>query len=94
MQDSKVLTVMVWRKHSYIFGAFLEPFMLDIFIICCRLGGFKMKTLDQNIEEKKLAMYAAISKKGLMHPDTIELSEELDVLIVERMRRDVKICVK
>lgn len=41
--------------------------------------------LDKQIERKKKQLYSAISTKGLMHKDTIKLSEQLDVLIVERM---------
>ncbi len=50
-----------------------------------------MKTLDQTIEEKKTAMYAAIREKGLLDQETINLSEELDVLIVERMKGGIKV---
>ena len=42
-------------------------------------------SLDKKIEKKKKQLYKAISTKGLMHKDTIKLSEQLDVLIVERM---------
>lgn len=46
-----------------------------------------MKTLDQKIEDKKEAMYIAINQRGLMDQETLKLSQELDVLIVERMMR-------
>lgn len=45
------------------------------------------EALNRNIEEKKTAMYAAITTKGVMDTETIEISQQLDVLIVERMRR-------
>ncbi len=44
-----------------------------------------MKSLDLRIEDKKEAMYRAINQKGIMDQETIKLSQELDVLIVERM---------
>lgn len=46
-----------------------------------------MKSLDLRIEDKKEAMYMAINQKGVMDQETIKLSQELDVLIVERMMR-------
>ena len=37
------------------------------------------------IENKKEALYNSIDSKGIMHQDTINLSQELDKLIVKRM---------
>ena len=42
-------------------------------------------SLDKLIENKKEALYLAISINGVMAKDTIKASEELDKLIVMRM---------
>ena len=41
--------------------------------------------LNKKIENKKAALYHAIDSKGIMHQRTIELSQQLDKLIVKRM---------
>jgi hypothetical protein len=43
-------------------------------------------SIDKKIDRKKKQLYSAISTKGIMHKNTIRLSEQLDILIVERMR--------
>jgi hypothetical protein len=45
--------------------------------------------INKRIEKKKKDLYSAISAKGIMSNDVLVLSEELDVLIVERMRRSL-----
>ena len=41
--------------------------------------------LNKKIENKKQALYNSIDSKGLMHQKTIDLSQQLDKLIVKRM---------
>ena len=45
--------------------------------------------LDKMIEHKKNALNRAVVIKGIMHKQTLSLSEQLDVLIVKRMSRDL-----
>lgn len=44
-------------------------------------------SIDKKIERKKEQLHKAINTKGIMNETTIRLSEQLDVLIVQRMRR-------
>lgn len=48
-----------------------------------------MMRIDKKIEKKKEHPHKSISTKGIMNNTTIKLSEQLDVLIVERMRRAI-----
>lgn len=46
-----------------------------------------MKTLDQQILEKKIVLYDATETGALTSEEVLRVSQELDVLIVEKMRR-------
>jgi hypothetical protein len=41
--------------------------------------------LNKKIENKKAALYHSIDSKGILHQRTINLSQQLDKLIVKRM---------
>ena len=43
-------------------------------------------SIDRAIERKKEVLYKTISLKGIMDSKTIKVSEQLDKLIVKRMR--------
>lgn len=43
--------------------------------------------IDKRIERKKKTLNAAIKIKGVMSSDVLILSQQLDVLIVRRIRR-------
>jgi len=45
-----------------------------------------LNNLDERIKKKKETLNATIDTKGLMDKDTIRISQELDLLIVEKMR--------
>jgi hypothetical protein len=47
--------------------------------------------LDKRIKRKQKALHKAISTKGLMNKHTIRISEQLDILIVQRMRGVINI---
>jgi hypothetical protein len=44
-------------------------------------------SLDKRIERKKNQLNTAINTKGIMDNRTIKISQQLDVLIVQRIRR-------
>ena len=44
-------------------------------------------SLDKAIERKKMDLHNSIDTKGIMDNETIKVSEQLDKLIVKRMRR-------
>ena len=44
-------------------------------------------SLDKTIEKKKEDLHKSIITRGIMNKKTISLSEQLDVLIVRKMRR-------
>jgi len=46
-----------------------------------------MKTLDQQILEKKIVLYDATETGTLTGEEVLRISQELDVLIVEKKRR-------
>ena len=49
-----------------------------------------MNNLDERIKKKKEVLNAAIRTKGIMDKHTIQISQQLDVLIVEKMRNSNK----
>ena len=49
-----------------------------------------MKNLDERIEKKKEVLNAAICTEGIMDKHTIQISQQLDVLIVEKMKNSNK----
>ena len=49
-----------------------------------------MNNLDEKIKKKKEVLTATIRTKGIMDKHTIQISQELDVLIVEKMRNSKK----
>lgn len=44
-------------------------------------------SIDKRIEEKKKALSEALTAKGIMSKEVLKLSEELDKLIAQVMRR-------
>lgn len=42
--------------------------------------------IDNMIENKREALHQVINNKGLLHKETIEVSEQLDKLITKRMK--------
>ena len=49
-----------------------------------------MNNLDERIKKKKEVLNTAICTKGLTDKHTIQISQQLDVLIVEKMRNSNK----
>ena len=49
-----------------------------------------MNDLDERINEKREDLITAICTKGITDKHTIQISQELDVLIVEKMRNSNK----
>ena len=49
-----------------------------------------MNDLDERIKKKKEVLNTAIYTKGITDKHTIQISQELDVLIVEKMRNSNK----
>lgn len=49
-----------------------------------------MSELDERIKKKKEVLNAAICTKGITDKHTIQISQQLDVLIVEKMRNSNK----
>ena len=49
-----------------------------------------MNNLDEEIKKKKEILNIAISTKGIMDKYTIQISQQLDNLIVEKMRNELK----
>jgi len=49
-----------------------------------------VNNLDEEIKKKKEILNIAISTKGIMDKYTIQISQQLDNLIVEKMRNELK----
>ena len=49
-----------------------------------------MSDLDEKIKKKKEVLNTAIRTKGITDKHTIQISQQLDVLIVEKMRNSNK----
>ncbi|MBK5134273.1 aspartyl-phosphate phosphatase Spo0E family protein [Candidatus Bathyarchaeota archaeon] len=49
-----------------------------------------MNDFDERINEKREALITAIYTKGITDKHTIQISQQLDVLIVEKMRNSNK----
>lgn len=50
-----------------------------------------MLSLDKKIEEKRESLNTAINNLGIMDKHTIKLSQQLDKLIVKRMKNSLSI---
>lgn len=51
-------------------------------------------SLDKQIEIKKEALYQAINNNGMLDKYTIKVSQELDILIVKKVRKQINTVIR